>query len=65
MTPQQAESDERDNKRAFLWIVIAVIVVFLGALAYNYGAGKRGQGPADQGTSQTAPQSQPPTPPAK
>ena len=59
MKPEQAKSDERDNNLVLRWGVIAVIVVGVGALAYNFFAQQKIEGPAEQGSSQVAPQHPP------
>ena len=56
MKPEQAKSDERDNNRVLRWGVIAVIVVGVGALAYNFFAQQKIEAPVEQGSTQVAPQ---------
>lgn len=56
-TPSET-SDDRDNRRVFVWGACAAVIVFLGAVAYFYAVDRRGeappQPPAAQG--QSAPQ---------
>ncbi|WP_235505136.1 hypothetical protein [Variovorax sp. Root318D1] len=69
MTPQQANSDERDNQRVFRWGIGAALIIFLLALAYNFLIQTREEGPVKPSTptqsaplvapSGTAPQSAP------
>lgn len=48
-TQTQQKSDERDNKRVLRWIVVAVVVLLVGALTYNFFARERtGAAPATQ-----------------
>jgi hypothetical protein len=71
MKPQQARSDERDNQRVMRWGIGAAIFIFLLALAYNFLAQTREEGPVKPSTpTQSAPQlppsgtTAPQTPPA-
>lgn len=41
MDDRQVRHDERDNRRVFVWGVLAAIIVMLGALAYFYAVQKR------------------------
>lgn len=46
-TPVQQRTDERDNKRVLRWVVIAVVVLVVGALIYNFlGRERTGEAPA-------------------
>ena len=57
MKPQQARSDERDNNRVIRWGIGAAIFIFLLALAYNFLAQTREEGPVKPSTpTQSAPQ---------
>ena len=56
MKPEQAKNDERDNALVPRWGVIAMSVVGVGALAYNYFGQQKTEGPAEQGSTQVAPQ---------
>ena len=57
MKPQQARSDERDNQRVIRWGIGAAIFIFLLALAYNFLAQTREEGPVKPSTpTQSAPQ---------
>ena len=40
-SPRQAKSDERDNRRVLTWLVIAIAVIVIGALSYNFFARQR------------------------
>lgn len=59
MKEQQAKSDERDNRRVFVWGVLAAIIVMLGALAYFYAIQRHFEAPLEmpppQGTPTEAP----------
>lgn len=56
-SPRQARSDQRDNARVFRWGVGAAIFVFILALAYNFLAQTREEGPVKPSTpTQSAPQ---------
>ena len=59
MKSEQAKRDERDNNLVLRWGVIAVIVVGVGALAYNFFAQQKFEEPAEQGTTQVVPQNPP------
>lgn len=43
---QQALDDQRDNRRVFVFGVIAAIVVLVGALLYFYEVDKRAEAPS-------------------
>ena len=63
-SPRQARSDERDNARLFRWGIGAAIFVFILALAYNFLAQTREEGPVKPSTpTQSAPQAAPANPP--
>lgn len=65
-SPRQARSDERDNARLFRWGIGAAIFVFILALAYNFLAQTREEGPVKPSTTtQSAPQTAPASPPGK
>lgn len=49
-SPRQARSDQRDNARVFRWGVGAAIFVFILALAYNFLAQTREEGPVKPST---------------
>jgi hypothetical protein len=51
---QQARSDERDNSRVFVFLIIAAIVVVAGALLYFFAVDKRVEGPAREATPPAA-----------
>lgn len=55
-TREQARSDRRDNRRAFRWGAIAIVVLALGAMGYNLLSRER-SGPLnpDAVTTQKAP----------
>lgn len=68
---QQARSDQRDNRRVFVFSVAVAIVVMVGALLYFYAVDKRGEGPSHeaappaaqvQGGARTEPAAAPNTP---
>jgi hypothetical protein len=62
-SPRQARSDQRDNARVFRWGVGAAIFVFILALAYNFLAQTREEGPVKPSTpTQSAPQTAPASP---
>jgi hypothetical protein len=44
---QQARSDQRDNRRVFMFATIVAVVVFIGALMYFYAVDKRGEAPSN------------------
>lgn len=63
-SPRQARSDERDNARVIRWGIGAAIFVFILALAYNFLAQTREEGPLKPSTpTQSAPQTAPASPP--
>ncbi|WPH22464.1 hypothetical protein [Variovorax paradoxus] len=63
-SPRQAKSDERDNARVIRWGIGAAIFVFILALAYNFLAQTREEGPVKPSTpTQSAPQTVPASPP--
>lgn len=63
-SPRQARSDQRDNARVFRWGIGAAIFVFILALAYNFLAQTREEGPVKASTpTQSAPQTAPASPP--
>ncbi|MDM0108840.1 hypothetical protein QTH97_28125 [Variovorax sp. J22R24] len=35
-SPGQVKGDERDNTRVLRWVVIAVVILVVGALSYNF-----------------------------
>jgi len=46
-TPTQQRTDERDSKRVLRWVVIAIVVLLVGVLSYNFLARERtGAAPA-------------------
>jgi heme/copper-type cytochrome/quinol oxidase subunit 2 len=51
MNKQQAAADERDNRRVFVWGVVAVVVLVVGALLSFYLLDRRGEGPSNPGSS--------------
>lgn len=57
MDDRQARHDERDNRRVFVWGILAAIIVMLGALAYFYAVQKRFDAPVQiaPATSEGAP----------
>ena len=55
-TPTQQRTDERDNKRVLRWVVIAIVVLLVGVVTYNFLARERtGAAPAAPPSTQ-APQ---------
>ena len=62
MKPQgQVGSDERDNKRVIRWGAIAIAVLLVGALSYNFFSTQRSAEPAGPANSQSSTPSQPPS----
>lgn len=55
MDKQQTRSDERDNKRVFVWGAAAAIVVFLGAITYYLVIERRAERPTATPATQSAP----------
>jgi anti-sigma-K factor RskA len=54
-TQIQQRTDERDNRRVWRWVVIAVVVLLVGALTYNFLGRERTGAPTTQPSTQ-APQ---------
>ena len=65
MKQRQARSDDRDNRRVFVWGIVAAIVVLLGALAYFYAGQQRADMPAQTPPTQSAPNATPNASPGK